>query len=106
MDGALGLLAGLGREDGSAWSAPSLEAPTKPYYDDHERLLLDPEARNLRHTHAGRTEDGKTLRVAQVWVDPEGKNDWESVFDVDLVASREAGEPRMTLLRVGPIGAR
>ena len=76
----------------------------KPYYDEHEGILLDPEGRNLRHTHATRSEDGRVLRVSQVWVDREGKNDWESVFEVDMGASKEAREPRMRLVRVGAVG--
>ena len=103
-DAALALLASASRDDAEAWTAESLQAAVKPYYADHECLLLTPDARNARHTHSQRSEDGRSLCVAQVWVDPEGKNDWESVFRVDLTASRDAREPRMTLARVGPIG--
>jgi len=103
-DAALALLASPSRGDADAWTPESVQAAVKPYYDDHECLLLTPDARNARHTHAQRSEDGRSLSVAQVWVDPEGKNDWESLFLVDLIASREAREPRMTLARVGPIG--
>ena len=105
-EAALALMSGPGRGDEPPWSPEVLAQAVKGYHADHECLLLDPEARNIRHTHAKRSEDGKLLTVAQVWVDPEGKNDWESVFQVHLDASRAAREPRMTLARIGPIGAR
>ncbi len=104
MEMALGWMRDAGRGDGSEWTAESLGAAVKPYYDEHEGILLDPEGRNLRHTHATRSEDGRVLRVSQVWVDREGKNDWESVFEVDMGASKEAREPRMRLVRVGAVG--
>jgi hypothetical protein len=36
-------------------------------------------------------------------VDPEGLNDWLLELDVDLVASRELGEPLLKLLRLGSL---
>ena len=36
-------------------------------------------------------------------VDPEGLNDWVAELEVDLAASREAGEPVLRLLRLGPL---
>ena len=36
-------------------------------------------------------------------VDPEMINDWVAEFEVDLAASREAGQPRLTLRRLGAL---
>jgi hypothetical protein len=50
-------------------------------------------------------EDGQSWVVQQVLVDPDGHNDWLAEFVVDLAVSRAAGEPRLRLSRVGPVGA-
>ncbi len=73
------------------------------YLADHERLCLDPEARNLRHTYVIPSEDKKTWRVQQMLVDPEGHNDWVAEFEVDLARSRQAGEPALRLRRLGSL---
>jgi hypothetical protein len=72
---------------------------------EHGSLRFDPEARNLRHTYVTRADDGRTWRVQQVLVDTEGHNDWVAEFDVDLEASRDAREPVLRPLRVGPLEA-
>ena len=36
-------------------------------------------------------------------IDPEEHNDWVAEFDVDLQASREAGEPVIRLVRIGSL---
>lgn len=86
---------------GQGWSPDRIAAAFDPYYDDHERLLLDPEARNGRHTHA---EPGREhWRVSQVLVDPEAINDWQAVFSVPLAAAREEGRPSLALVSLGPV---
>ncbi len=74
------------------------------YYADHERIRLDNEARNGRHTYVETSEDGKTWRVCQVLVDPEELNDWQVEFSVDLAQAREEGKPTLVLVGVGRIG--
>lgn len=70
---------------------------------EHGGLRLDPEARNLRHTHVEPSDDRARWRVQQMLVDPEGLNDWVLELDVDLAASRELGEPVLKLLRLGSL---
>jgi hypothetical protein len=36
-------------------------------------------------------------------IDPLGLNDWVAVFEVDVAASREAGEPVLLLSRMGAL---
>jgi hypothetical protein len=97
---------GAGTETGaSGWTAASLRAALDPYFEEHERIRLDPEARNVRHTHVKPSEDRRTWRVMQVLVDPEEHNDWQAEFEVDLAASRAAGAPVIRLVGLGPIGA-
>ena len=88
-------------------SAPSgsLAGVLDRYLAGHSQLLLDPEARNRRHTYVVPAEDKRTWRVDQILVDPDALNDWAARFEVDLAASRSAGEPVIRLLDVGPVGA-
>ena len=102
---AVAALESGGESGASGWTAASLKAALDPYYTDHERISLDPEARNLKHTHVKPSEDRKIWRVMQVLVDPEEHNDWQAEFEVDLAASKAAEAPVMRLIGIGPIGA-
>ena len=90
-------------EDGQPWSAKRLAERFETYHADHERLCLDPEARNARHTYVTPSEDRRSWRVQQMLVDPEGHNDWVAEFEVDLAASRHAKEPVLRLRRIGSL---
>ena len=87
-----------------AWTAERLRSALENYRVDHEGVRLDPEARNIRHTHVLATEDGRTWRVEQVLVDAEQHNDWMVECAVDLQASREANRPVLWLRGIRPIG--
>ena len=91
--------------EGAPWTPASLKASIEPFYGDHERIRLDPEARNAKHTHVGVSEDKSTWKVQQVLIDPEEHNDWMVEFEVNLAASRAAGAPVVRLHRLGPITA-
>ncbi len=73
------------------------------YLPAHERLCLDPNARNLRHTYVTPSDDTKTLRVQQMLVDPDGHNDWVAEFEVDPAESRASREPSLRLRRIGSL---
>ena len=75
------------------------------YHADHQYLSLDPNARNVRHTYVIPAPDKASWRVQQMLVDPDEANDWVAEFTIDLPASRVAGEPKISLLRVGPLTA-
>lgn len=87
----------------TAWTPERLRQAMDAYLAEHERLLLTPEARNLRHTYVLPSEDRRTWRVQQMLVDPQAHNDWVAEFAVDLAASRAVGEPVLRLLRLGPL---
>lgn len=89
--------------DGEPWTADRLKTAMDAYHAEHERLCLDPNARNIRHTYVQPSEDKKSWRVQHMLVDPEDKNDWVAEFVVDLKASREAGEPGVRLRRLGAL---
>jgi hypothetical protein len=102
---AVAALESGGEAGSSGWTAASLRTALDPYYTDHERISLEPEARNTKHTHVVPSEDRKSWRVMQVLVDSEGHNDWQAEFEIDLAASKAAEVPVMRLVGVGPIGA-
>ncbi len=88
---------------GQAWTADRLKDAWQLFRAEHERLRLDPEARNLRHTYVEPSDDERTWRVQQMLIDPDEHNDWVAEFEVDLQASRDRREPAVRLLRVGPL---
>ncbi|MCB1279711.1 DUF3516 domain-containing protein [Prosthecobacter sp.] len=89
---------------GGSWTADNLAAKMEPYYADHERIRLDNEARNGRHTYVEPAEDQKSWRICQVLIDPEELNDWQAEFSVDLDQAREDGKPTLLLTSVKQIG--
>ena len=89
--------------EGNPWTADRLQAAVEAYHVEHERICLEPEARNARHTYVVPAEDKKTWRVQQMLVDPEGDNDWVVEFEVDLAQSRTRGEPCLKLRRIGSL---
>ena len=101
LDAALLHLSKVVDLEGQPWTAPRLEQVLVEYHKENERICLDPNARNARHTYVVVAEDKKSWRVQQMLIDPEEHNDWVAEFDVDLQASREAGEPVIRLVRIG-----
>ena len=87
--------------DGQPWTGARLDEVLEAYRAEHERICLDPNARNLRHTYVLPSEDKRTWRVQQILVDPEEHNDWVAEFELDLAESRQAGEPALRLRRIG-----
>ena len=88
---------------GEPWTAARLRAAREAHRIEHGDLRLDPEARNLRHTHVEPADDRTSWRVQQMLVEPEGLTDWVAELEVDLAASREVGEPVLRLLRLGSL---
>jgi len=102
-DQGLAELAPPNDTDGQSWTVERLKEALENYHVEHERICLDPDARNIRHTHIVPAGDKKTWRVQQMLVDPEGNNDWVAEFEVDLPESREQGEPVLHLRRIGSL---
>jgi hypothetical protein len=102
-EAALGALDSLEDGEGAAWTSDRLRAAREAHRVEHAGLRLDPEARNLRHTHVEPAPDRSAWRVQQMLVDPVGLNDWVAELDVDLAAARERGEPVLRLLRLGSL---
>jgi hypothetical protein len=88
---------------GQPWTAERLQKALDDFHAGHQRLCLDPNARNQRHTYVLPAEDKKSWRVQQMLVDPEEHNDWVAEFEVDLAESRKLGEPFLRLSRLGSL---
>jgi superfamily II RNA helicase len=88
---------------GQPWTPARLQQCMDDFHAEHERLCLDPNARNIRHTYVVPAEDKKSWRVQQMLVDPEENNDWVAEFSVDLAESRKLGEPFLSLRRLGSL---
>ncbi len=102
-EAALAVLDSASDADGEPWTPARLSAAREAHRVEHVGLRLDPEARNLRHTHVQVSEDRASWRVQQMLVDAEGLNDWVAELDVDLVASRSVADPVLQLRRFGPL---
>jgi hypothetical protein len=89
-------------EDSSGWSEGRLEAVMNEYYQDHERLRLDPEARNAKHSYFESTGPGP-WKLQQTLVDPAESNDWFAGFEIDLVASKARGSAVLQLTGIARI---
>jgi len=77
--------------EGELADARELEVAFAPYWDDFTSVSVDPEARSGQWFVPGdRATD--TWAVQQIVLDPEGFAEWRLVGEVDLAASREAGE--------------
>ena len=105
-EAALSQLARQADPEGQPWTAERLRQLFDEYHREHERLCLDPNARNARHTYVLPSEDHKSWRVQQMLVDPEEHNDWVAEFEVDLAASRASGEAVLGLRGIGALGER
>ena len=99
-EAALEVLDTMDDQSGQAWTAERLARARETFAAANGGLRLDPEGRNRRHTYTQPSDDGATWRVEQMLVDAEGHNDWVAEIEVDLTASRGAGEPVIRLLRL------
>jgi hypothetical protein len=87
----------------SGAAGEDLLAKFDEFHEARERFLLDPEARNAKHTYIDEEAEAGAFLVAQVLVDPEGFNDWEARFRVNIDSSREAQAVVMELGEVAPV---
>ncbi len=84
-----------------SWTLEGLKQVFDAFYVEHERICLDPNARNSRHTYVTISDDRRLWNVQQMLIDPAELNDWCAEFEVDLAQSRSSGQARVRLLRVG-----
>jgi hypothetical protein len=92
-----GLLEEITPEDdlGETWTRERLGAAIDAFYADHEGIETSAAARAPSRTRVRKVEG--RWEVEQVLVDVEGDADWIVEAAIDLAASREKGEPVVTL---------
>ena len=71
------------------------------FFDENGELSVDPSARNPKLLQITAKTEGE-LRAEQTLCNAEESTDWILLVRVDLIASRDAGHPVMTLLHLGP----
>lgn len=98
-------LEGISREapNGTAWSIDRIEGLLDDFFSGRTAVRLDPEARSLKWTVLD-DEEPRRWRISQTLVDPDDRNDWELVFEVDLDRSDAEGRPVLALSGGGPVG--
>ncbi len=87
--------------------AKRIEKAFGAYFDARGRFRLDPEGRAAKHTHFGEERDADGVlswTVAQVLVDGEELNDWETRFTVSLIESRAQARAVVRFEDVAAIG--
>jgi len=85
------------------WTTVKIETIITTYQETHDRIRLDPEARNARHTHIDDQHANDQWRIAQTLIDPGELNDWTVCFIIDLPKSKETGKPVLLLESIAPI---
>lgn len=78
--------------------APDFPAAMDDYFDEYDDLDAGQAARGVEYFRL--TEDGRRWNVRQILKDPAGDNSYAFVGVVDLDASDEAGEVRLSELRI------
>lgn len=93
--------------DGSVWTPQTLREAFEPYRAARGRFLLDPEARNVRHSYFMTPDPTKDSRVAveQILVDQQALNDWVAVFDCHFVAQSDSFEVQLRFREVHPVAS-
>jgi hypothetical protein len=84
-----------------AWTPELLAHTLRPYFDEHQALLIDPRARGAKMVEIDEAASSAWL-VRQRLCDPDEHDDWFMDVRVDLARSNEEGRPILTLLRLGP----
>jgi len=82
--------------EGSTWDAVAIEAMVAPFFEEHERVRTDPDARSPKHVQV--QTEGAVWKVVQTLLDPESHGDFQLAFDVPLDASREEGDAVLVLV--------
>lgn len=93
-------VAAVADDPDDAWDAARFEAALAPFFAEHARILLTPEARRAHWTRLVPRE-ARRFEVTQVLLDPEEDNLW--CFEAEL-ALPPGGAPDGPLLRLRRIG--
>ena len=89
--------------DDPGFPASDWDIALEGYYAEHDRVLLDADARGPRMLRIEPDDRGRTWQVHQIVADPEGDHDWQIHAVVDLAASDERDELVLRVVRFGRI---
>ena len=70
------------------WKYTELSNTMDAYYEGHDWIRLDPEARNKGHTTITESDDRSTWTIEQTLVDPEALNDFQIVFELSMTEAK------------------
>ena len=85
---------------GHGWTAADLESEMAPYFQEHARVVLTPEARRP-HLSLVRPSGPRTWEAKQRILDPEGHGDWMLDCTAQLPEGPLPDRPLLELRRVG-----
>ena len=94
----------LGEMDGEwGWRAPRWKAALDSYYQEHDEILLDGDARSARFFSIDERDEraGHVWHVCQIFHDADGDGDFRIMADVLLDETQEDGEAVFDDYRVG-----
>ena len=89
--------------EATPWNHQRLDALIDAYFETHQRIRLDPEARAAKHTRISEEAPRRWL-VEQTLVDPEELNDWSLKIRIDLDQCDSAGSTVLVLESIASIG--
>ncbi|MFK7852097.1 MAG: DEAD/DEAH box helicase [Akkermansiaceae bacterium] len=73
------------------------------FHETNGLLRLDPEARNIRHSHITEEDDQRSWHISQTLVDQENQNDHSAEFHLDLLATDQTQTPVLTFKGIAKI---
>ena len=99
LDEAGQRLAEFADQENVDWPFPKLEDALGPYFDEHEYIRMDADARNPKWIQINDKEEN-LWTVRQTILDPEGHADWSLLFEVHLLESKSKSHPVMKLIEI------
>jgi hypothetical protein len=92
--------AAVRRDPGDPWDADRFAAALAPFFEEYERIVFTPDARQAHRTLVKQSAP-RCWEVSQVLVDPAGDELWAIEAEVDLVDERDPVGPLLRLRRIG-----
>jgi hypothetical protein len=83
------------------WTAERVADAIAPFFEDHQRIEIDPRARGTKMITID--ESQSVWSVRQVLCDPEQHDDWFLQLRIDLARANEEGRPILELERIGSL---
>jgi hypothetical protein len=85
------------------WKYTALANRMGAYYEAHEWIRLDPEARNKSHTTITESDDCTRWTIEQTLIDPGALNDVQIVFELSIQSAKEHGVIQLELTEIRSI---